>query len=44
MPVARGVPEIIPVVFPNVNPDGSCPHDIANVYGVVPPLTIIGTL
>src|SRR6266446_6621154 len=31
VPVAEGVPEIIPVVAPRESPAGSCPHETANV-------------
>ncbi len=31
VPVAEGVPEIIPVVAPRDSPAGSCPHEIEKV-------------
>ena len=44
MPVVVGVPDTVPVFAPRERPAGSCPHEIANVYGAVPPLATTGTL
>jgi hypothetical protein len=35
-----GVPEIIAVVASKVRPSGSCPPEIAHVYGAVTPVTV----
>jgi hypothetical protein len=37
VPVAVGVPEMMPVVSPNESPDGRLPFDRVQVYGAVPP-------
>jgi hypothetical protein len=43
-PAVVGVPVIAPVVVLSVSPAGSEPEAIANVYGAVPPVTVIAEL
>jgi hypothetical protein len=43
-PAVVGVPVIAPVVVFSVRPPGSEPEAIANVYGAVPPVTVIAEL
>jgi hypothetical protein len=38
LPLAVGMPEIIPVPVPNLSPAGKLPEEIVQVYGAVPPL------
>jgi hypothetical protein len=42
VPVADGVPEIIPVVAARVRPAGSAPDVIDQVYAGVPPVAVMG--
>ena len=37
VPVAVGVPEMVPVVDASVSPAGKLPERIDHAYGVVPP-------
>ena len=43
-PAVVGVPVIAPVVVSSVRPAGRAPEAIANVYGAVPPVTVIAEL
>jgi len=43
-PALVGVPVMAPVVVFSVRPAGSEPEAIANVYGAVPPVTVIAEL
>jgi len=43
-PALVGVPVIAPVVVLSVRPPGNDPEAIANVYGAVPPVTVIAEL
>src|SRR6204780_5092191 len=44
VPAAVGVPVIAPVVALSVRPAGSVPVATENVYGAVPPVTVIAGL
>jgi hypothetical protein len=44
VPVAVGLPEIVPLDALRTRPAGSSPDEVAYVYGAVPPPTASGTL
>ena len=43
-PACVGIPEMVPVDALMFKPGGSCPDVIENLYGAVPPLTLIDPL
>jgi hypothetical protein len=44
VPVVVGVPETLPLLVLSRRSAGSCPDEIAKLYGPVPPPTVSGTL